>query len=97
VEIESVDPKTGKARTGRAYAWSIIEDKFEHKEEAMWLLQELSAHTGIGIDELREEILRKKKVLDWMQKKNIIHFKDVASIITEYYKSPESILKKIKK
>jgi len=94
VEIESVDTTTGKARTGRAYAWSIIEDKFERKEEAIWLLQELSAHTGIGIDELRKEILRKKKVLDWMQKKNITHFKDVASIISEYYKSPESILKK---
>jgi flagellar protein FlaI len=92
VEIESVDMDTGKARTNSVYRWSPSEDTFEYRGTS-WLLQQISARRGFDLNELTKEIGRRKKVLEWMKKKKITNFKEVAKIFTEYRRSPERILK----
>jgi flagellar protein FlaI len=96
VEIESVDPRTGIARTNAVYYWSPNEDKFEFSRKgSSWYLQELAAHKGVSLEDLWVELKKRKLVLEWMQKKGITKFKDVASILAEYRKDPESVLKKV--
>ncbi len=98
VEIESVDPKTGVARTNAVYYWSPDEDKFEFSRKgSSWYLQELAAHKGVRLEDLWEELKKRKLVLEWMQKKGITKFKDVASILAQYRKDPQSVLKKVLK
>jgi len=92
VEIESVDRETGKARTNDVYRWSPSGDTFDYRGTS-WFLQELSARRGIGIGELTKEIEKRKKILDWMKKKDITNFKEVAHVFTEYRKDPEKVLK----
>lgn len=95
IEIESVDPKTGAARTNKVYNWLIREDKFEYRGYS-WLLQELSKLRGVSLDELQKEIAKRKKILEWMEKNNKTHFKEVASLLSEYYKNPKEFMKKVK-
>ena len=92
VEIESVDRETGRARTNVVYRWSPSEDTFEYRGTS-WLLQQISAKRGIDINDLIKEIGRRKKILEWLVKKDITNFKEVASIFSEYEKNREKVLK----
>ena len=92
VEIESVDRETGRARTNVVYRWSPSEDTFEYRGTS-WLLQQISAKRGIDMNDLIKEIGRRKKILEWLAKKDITNFKEVASIFSEYEKNREKVLK----
>jgi flagellar protein FlaI len=95
IEIESVDTKTGVARTNKVFNWLASEDKFEYRGYS-WLLQELSKLRGTSINDLQKEIIKRKKILDYMKKKKMKHFKEVSKFISDYYKDPEKILKGVK-
>lgn len=94
VEIEDVDSKTGVARTNKAYDWLPSEDIFEYRGYS-WLLQEISKERGMALDELQKELENRKKVLDHLKKKGITNFKDVAIVLSDYYKNPQKVLKEI--
>jgi flagellar protein FlaI len=95
-EIQSVDPETGKVREIKFYYWLPDKDSFGKYAGDSWFLQELSRSKGQSINELKKEIERRKAVLDWMQKKKITYFKDVAEIFSEYSKDPKKVLARIK-
>lgn len=93
VEIQSVNPETGKARQIRFYYWLSDKDTFGKYAGDSWLLQKLSRIKGRSVNELKKEIERRKQILDWLQRKDIRYFKDVASIFSQYAKDPEKTLK----
>ncbi len=95
VEIEAVDPKTGRARTNRIYNWLAAEDSFQHVGSS-WLSQQISKYKGMTLENVQKEISNRKKVLNWMKKSKITNFKEVTKIISEYYKNPKDVLKRIK-
>ena len=91
VEIESVDPKTGNARTNKVYGWLASHDTFEYRGYS-WLMQELSKSRGVEMEKLRQEAVVRRKLLDWMVKKKISRFKEVAKIFSDYSKNPDKVL-----
>ncbi|MEM5778452.1 MAG: ATPase, T2SS/T4P/T4SS family [Candidatus Aenigmatarchaeota archaeon] len=95
VEIESVDPVTGKTRTNQVFSWFPSEDNFEYHGTS-YQLQEIAAHKGVEVSDLFKELERRKALLEWMQKNNIINYKDVVRILTEYRKNPKKVLKEAK-
>ena len=92
-ELESVDPKTGAARISRAFSWLPAFDKFE-KNAYLWILHKLSRQIGSTPSELEREIEIRKQILLWMGEKGIKKYDEVSKIISEYYKTPEEIIKK---
>ena len=92
IEIESVDPTTGKVRTNQVYHWSASEDTYEFAGTSYYL-QEIAAHKGVEVASLLKELEKRKFLLDWMQKKGMNNYKDVVRILTEYRKNPEKVLK----
>jgi len=93
-EIESIDSVTGKARTNSIFQWKPENDLFElNTNYPSWLLQDISSRKGVDIEILKKEINRRKMLLDWLQKKGMSNFKDVAKIFSEYSKNPEKVLK----
>ena len=93
IEIESVDPKTGNARTNKVYGWLASHDTFEFRGYS-WLMQELSKARGVELEKLRIEAVRRRKLLDWMVKKKITRFEEVAKLLSDYNKNPEKVLSK---
>ncbi len=49
---------------------------------------------GLEEEEVREELRRRKIVLDWMVKKGIRRYTDVVSVIREYYADPARVYRK---
>lgn len=92
VEIESIDPVTGNARTNKLFSWVPYTDNFEYHGYS-WVLQKISKLKGISMPELEKEVQKRKKVLEWMKKQGMKHYKEVAEILSEYHKDPKRILK----
>lgn len=92
VEIESIDPTTGKVRTNQVYHWSASEDTYEFAGNS-YFLQEIAAHKGVEVATLFKEIEKRKALLNWMQKNGKNNYKDVVRILTEYRRNPDKVLK----
>ncbi len=87
----SVDEVAGYEDYRNTFKWRPIKDQYSSTIEKGVFLPALSERLGLSQKELIEEIQRRKNVLEWMRERNIRSYKDVATIITEYYTRPEEL------
>ena len=93
-EIIEVDPVTNEAKVFTSVEWDPARDTYKFNEDS-YLLKKIAKNKGISIEEVKKEIRRREKVLEWMWKKGIKDYVEVCKIINEYYKNPEKLLEKI--
>ena len=77
------------------FKWDPIKDEQTIDLNASFLLTNFSERLGITRDQLVEEMKRRSDVLKWMRTKKIRSYKEVASIIAEYYARPKEFYKRI--
>jgi flagellar protein FlaI len=77
------------------FKWNPAKDVQDVDLEKSTLLTTMAEKQGVTKKELIAEIDRRKTVLHWMIESNIRSYKDVASIIAEYYARPKQIYEKI--
>ncbi len=77
------------------FKWDPIKDQQAIDLEHSFLLGNFSERLGITREQLIAEMNRRTDVLRWMRKGNIRSYKEVASIIAEYYARPKEFYQKI--
>jgi flagellar protein FlaI len=77
------------------FKWDPIKDQQAIDLEGSFLLGNFSERLGITREQLIVEMNRRTDVLRWMRKGNIRSYKEVASIIAEYYARPKEFYRKI--
>ena len=77
------------------FKWDPIKDEQTIDLNSSFLLTNFSERLGITRDQLVEEMNRRSNVLKWMRTKKIRSYKEVASIIAEYYARPKEFYNKI--
>ncbi len=77
------------------FKWDPIKDIQIINLDSSFLLTNFSERLGITREQLVAELNRRTDVLRWMRKRNIRSYKEVASIIAEYYARPKDFYKKI--
>ncbi|MCW3999271.1 MAG: type II/IV secretion system ATPase subunit [Candidatus Bathyarchaeota archaeon] len=77
------------------FKWDPIKDKQIIDLDSSFLFTSISERLGLSRERLLEEMKRRSDVLRWMREKNIRSYKEVATIIAEYYARPDEILAKI--
>ncbi len=95
VEILGYDPKTRNLITNRAFRWDPEEDKFVLLKSV--LLDKIREKLGYTIEELKLDMLRRIKLLKWLQKHKITDYKEVARYFKMYYTSPEKVDKLVRR
>ena len=80
-------------KTNLLYRWKSSTDKIVKHLPSISLFEKLTRFTGLSQNEIDKEILSRKKILDWMIKKNIRSIQDVGKIMKEYYLDKEAINK----
>jgi archaeal flagellar protein FlaI len=78
------------------FKWDPVKDQQEIDLESSFLLTNISERLGLTRKQLLAEMKRRTDVLRWMRKSNIRSYREVATIIAEYYARPQEILQKIK-
>ncbi len=92
-EIVGLDPKKQELLTNEVYRWDAKRDVFVYSGRSH-ILEEKMKRKGLDEEEVREELRRRKIVLDWMVKKGIRRYTDVVSVIREYYADPARVYRK---
>jgi len=92
-EVVALDPETKELLTNDVFTWDIRSDSFKYTGRSH-ILERNMEKTGISVEEIREELERRKAVLEWMVRKNIRKYTEVANVIREYYANPDRMYRK---
>jgi flagellar protein FlaI len=77
------------------FKWQPLKDQYVPSFDQSVLLALTCERLGMNKKDLLQEINRRKDVLCWMREQNIRSYKDVATIIAEYYARPKQTYEKI--
>jgi len=93
-EIEAVE-STGIARTSTVFRWIPSKDVFE-PGEGNYTLDKIARVKGISLKTVNKEIKNRIKIIDYMVKNNITHWRDVSKIVSKYHRNSKEVLKELK-
>jgi len=93
-EIINVDEK-GNAILSTPFIWDAQKDSFFFKTDS-YIFRKLYAQQGLSRQGLDREFKLRTKLLVRLYQHKIFNFKEVQDIINEYYKSPETVLRRFR-
>jgi len=91
--IVSVDEIANYEDYRNVFKWKPVTDSFNSSVKKGIMLSSMSEQIGKDEKELIDELQHRQNVLHWMRKRNIRSYKDVASVIAEYYARPKEFYK----
>lgn len=95
VEVVGVEPDTNELITNEVYKWNSAEDKFEYNGHS-FMFEKIQSLKNMSSAQMREEFKRRVEIVEWMGKTNVRHYKDVARIVSGYYKDPDTLMRQIR-
>ena len=93
--VLSVNEIVDSEKNVNPFKWDPIKDQQTVDLDSSFLFTNFSERLGITREQLVDEMHRRADVLRWMRKGNIRSYREVASIIAEYYARPKEFYRKI--
>jgi len=90
VEIISVDPRTEEVKTNLVFLWNPATDTIEKVNDSQ-IIPKLVESRGGNIEEAKEDLERRKAVLEWLVSKDIKDFLEVVRYVNMFYKEPDKL------
>jgi flagellar protein FlaI len=78
------------------FSWFPSRDKIMNVGKSMRAMDDIKLYTGMSDKDIQKNLDGKKKILEWLARKNINNVNDVGKIVSEYYIDPDAVLKRIK-
>ncbi len=97
VEIQSIDPQSGRAHTIKVFGWIPSTDQFKENIVGSEMLRKISFQEGIPYTKLMDELNNRKRFLLWLRKNNIFQYDEVCKFINLYYKDSNAVMKWVNK
>lgn len=92
---EYIESEEGRGlRPNILYRWKPISDEIVPHSKSLRIFDNLSSRTGLSQLEIIKDLEHKRKILNWMVKKNIRSVDEVGTIFNKYYINPEDVFKK---
>ncbi|MBN1539632.1 MAG: type II/IV secretion system ATPase subunit [Candidatus Thermoplasmatota archaeon] len=91
VEIVGIEPTSLEIITNRVYKWEPAGDTFVFGGHSN-LYEKIMDMDDMTRDEVVTELNRRAEVIEWMVRNEVRMFKDVSSIVAEYYENPEKVI-----
>ncbi len=96
-EVAEITPEENKMNLNVIYKWNARDDKLERVGNFVRLVDELTMHTGMTINEIETDISEKKQILDFALEHKIDKVNSIGSLIAEYYKNRSELMDEISK
>ncbi|MGA1866562.1 MAG: type II/IV secretion system ATPase subunit [Thermoplasmatota archaeon] len=91
VEIVGIEPTSLEIITNRVYKWEPAGDTFVFGGHSN-LYEKIMDMDDMTRDEVVTELNRRSEVIEWMVRNDVRMFKDVSTIVAEYYENPEKVV-----
>ncbi len=95
VEIVDIDPMTKEILTNEVFRWDPVEDRFIYSGKS-YILERIRSQFDMDKEAMMQEIKRRVDILNWMHRKGIRSFREVAQIVAWYAETPNELLEKVK-
>lgn len=92
-EMGGMDQTTGKFITHPIFDWHASDDSYSQIGESI-ILKEISQQGVYSTEEIREELEKRRIILEYMVRKNIRTYDEVTDIIMEYFKTPDIVYRR---
>jgi flagellar protein FlaI len=86
-EVLGIDPSSGEVELNEIFRWDPKTDAFTYAGRSK-IIEILAEKTGVAVEDVRNELTRRKTVLNYMVRRNIRRYKDVGNLIRQYYAEP---------
>ncbi len=93
-EIVGLDPETNEIITNNAYTWNPADDSFNFSGHS-YVYEKIATLKGWSQRRMELEVKRREKILKYMEKLGVRYYKDVARVVSAYYKNPEEVMKRV--
>jgi flagellar protein FlaI len=94
-EIVGMDPETGELITNSVYTWNPADDTFNFSGHS-YVYEKVRTIRNWSPREMEREVKRRVDILEYMKKSGFDNYRQVAQVISAYYKDPEKVAKEIR-
>jgi archaeal flagellar protein FlaI len=94
VEIVGIEPETNELITNTVYTWNPAEDVFVYSGHS-FLFEKIQSTKNLTSEQMKEEFQRRIEILKFMVKTNVDNHREVARIVSGYYRTPEAIMREV--
>lgn len=90
-QIVEIMPEENKVWLNNVYQWNARTDTLDKVGENVRMVNELTMHTGMSMQTIRENLDQKKAVLEWMVKNRVHGIGRVGKVVALYYRDPDRV------
>ena len=94
VEIVGIDPNSMEIITNEVFRWDVNTDDYIFSGKS-YVLEKIMVKINFSQEEMRRELRKRKRILEWMVLNDIRKADQVAQLVTEYYVRPKEILARV--
>jgi flagellar protein FlaI len=95
-EVVGMDPETNELITNSVYTWNPADDTFNYSGHS-YIYEQITMAKNWSPREMQREVKRRIDVLSWMQKANMNNYRQVARIVSGYYKDKDKVIEELNK
>ena len=92
VEIVGTDPESNELITNSAYTWNPADDTFNYSGHS-YVYEKISLARNWNQRRMEQEVKRRLDLFEYMKRTNVQNYREVAKIVSSYYKDPEGMIK----
>ncbi len=96
IEIVSTDPQTDELITNNAYTWNPADDTFNYSGHS-YVYEKVAMAKNWSMREMEREVKRRREILEYMKKTGVSNYKEVAKIVSAYYKDKKKVMEEVRK
>jgi flagellar protein FlaI len=89
--LEIIGVKDNKPVSNKVFEWKPITDSFAISQKS-FVLKSIAKRMGVTEKAIKDELMRRKIVLEWMLQQEIYDYREFARIVSEYYSNPEKVI-----
>ncbi len=95
-EIVGLNPDTDELITNSVYTWNPADDTFNYSGHS-YIYESIAASKNWSQREMMREVRRRIDLLEYMKRIGIKTHKEVARLISSYYKDPDKLMEDVKR
>ncbi len=94
-ELVGMDPETGELITNSVFYWNPADDSFTYSGHS-YIYEKVRAVRNWSPREMEREVKRRMDILEYMMKIGVNNYRQVAKIVSAYYKDPEKVMREVR-